>query len=174
MKIPRSKVLALAIGLAAAGTLGLAACGYDWSVGPAAQLAEGGVSDAASDASMADATPKEDADAASTTPDAAGDALVEAALPPSCAELAVDLSGARTLAKECKGISSGECTTYVLNECHCQSYVAMPDASATATYVAAIGAFLDAGCSASCDAGCTLIAGACISNPDLSGTYICD
>jgi hypothetical protein len=171
MKIPRSKALALAIGIAAAGTPGLVACGSDWSVGAATQPGEGGAPDGSMDAAAADATTSGDAEAdATTTPDAEVDALPESG--PSCSALAADVAARGAAAKSCAFPASvGECTNAVQDECGCESYVAA-DAGASAAYTAAIAAFLDAGCPRSCGDACPSPgAPSCFANADGDGGH---
>lgn len=167
MTIPRSPtkprllfrfLLAAPLGAAVGG------CTYDWTY--VVSLEDAGVPDATiADAGPTDAVAPLDATGGDALPpplDAGLDAPADA--PPSpCAQLYATLEKDRQTAKACSGPTSGQCQTWLVDECGCSSHVADADSGATSAFAAALGAFVDAGCTPSCaDGGCNGALGACL------------
>jgi hypothetical protein len=158
MLIARSPARLSLLLVLASSPVAVVACAYDWAVGVAPLQAEGG----ASDATVPDATSDASLWDAALRPDSGGDA----GAPPqdssvSCYTLKEALDNARSAAKACIP-SAGQCTTDLIDECECKSYVADAGSPAANAFVSALGAFKDAGCIGSCDAApCLTVPGSC-------------
>ena len=150
----------------AVASAGLAACMYNWTVGsaPLTTTDDSGTGDAtiANDVAQPDVLIPSDARLPPGDEGGADAAHPSDAGTPLCAQLRTTLDDDRTTAKTCSGPASGQCATYVFDECGCRSHVADADSGAANEFAAALGAFAEAGCVTPwCDGGCLLTLGSC-------------
>jgi hypothetical protein len=134
----------------------LTGCAYDWAIGAAGRDAGSGGRDAGAGGSDTGAgghpgTGGSDAGAGGSD---AG---------PDCAALLEDLAAARTAAKTCTLGAAGQCSTSIVDECGCASYVTQGGSAAASAFAAAVEKVKAAGCAVSCST-CLLSPGACLLN----------
>jgi hypothetical protein len=82
---------------------------------------------------------------------------------PDCAALETDLDGARAAAKACTLGAGGQCTTSIVDECGCTSYVTEGGSAAASAFAAAVQAVKAAECASPCGT-CLVSPGACLLN----------
>jgi hypothetical protein len=148
MIIPRSKAklsLLVALGGVAAG---IAACTYNWTVGPGpvSGVGDSGLSDAGSDGTAEAGRPGDAGADASNAPTDAGNDAADSASPTPCMTLAQALVAERAPAKACT-LGSGECAApAITDECGCPSYLATASSPASLEYTTSIAEYEEAGC----------------------------
>ncbi len=126
----------------------LAGCSYDWEIGaPASDGGPGGGSAGGHDAGIDGGH------------DAGADGGHDGG--PDCATLEADLTAAAAAAKACTFGDTGQCSTSIVDQCGCTSYVAHGGSAAAVAFAAAVQEVTAAKCATSCST-CLLSPGACL------------